>query len=335
MGAGTNVQQKLIAIHHTDCPWRPADLAQREGRIVRQGNENPEVDIFTYVTEQTFDAYLYQLVENKQKFIGQIMTSKSPVRSAEDVDEQALSYAEIKALATGNPYIKEKMDLDVAVSRLKLLKQNHLSQRYALEDKLIKFYPQEIHRLEQTIEKAKIDIQTAKDGTHLNADGFSPMIIQGTTFTEKKDAGTAILAECKAMTSPEPKTIGSYRGFNMELSFDSFEKQYVLTLVGKLKYAVPLGTDIIGNITRIDNRIDGIPERLSDTKARLENTIIQQKNAKEQAEKPFSQEEELKEKSARLAEINALLDMDHRDNEVVEGEVGEEALISKSKVVVR
>lgn len=295
-------------------------MAQREGRIVRQGNENPEVDIFTYVTEQTFDAYLYQLVENKQKFIGQIMTSKSPVRSAEDVDEQALSYAEIKALATGNPYIKEKMDLDVAVSKLKLLKQNHLSQRYALEDKLIKFYPQEIRRLEQTIEKAKLDIQTSKNKTQTNEDNFSPMIIQGATFTEKKAAGSAILAECKAMTSPEPKIIGSYRGFNMELSFDSFEKQYVLTLVGKLKYAVPLGTDIIGNITRIDNRIDGIPERLSDTKARLENTIIQQKNAKEQAEKPFPQEEELKEKSARLAEVNALLDMDHKDVEIADSE---------------
>lgn len=335
MGAGTNVQQKLIAIHHTDCPWRPADLAQREGRIVRQGNENPEVDIFTYVTEQTFDAYLYQLVENKQKFIGQIMTSKSPVRSAEDVDEQALSYAEIKALATGNPYIKEKMDLDVAVSKLKLLKQNHLSQRYALEDKLIKFYPQEIRRLEQTIEKAKLDIQTVKDKTFPNEDGFSPMVIQGTTFTEKKDAGSSILAECKAMTSPEPKIIGSYRGFNMELSFDSFEKQYVLTLVGELKYPVPLGTDIVGNITRIDNRIDGIPERLSDTKARLENTIIQQKNAKEQAEKPFPQEEELTEKTKRLAEVNALLDMDHKDSEIIDGEISDNVIERNDRETVR
>lgn len=248
------------------------------------------------------------------------MTSKSPVRSAEDVDEQALSYAEIKALATGNPYIKEKMDLDVAVSKLKLLKQNHLSQKYTLEDKLIKFYPQEIRRLETTIENAKLDIQTFKDKTQTNEDNFSPMIIQGTTFTEKKDAGSAILAECKAMTSPESKTIGSYRGFNMELSFDSFEKQYVLTLVGKLKYPVPLGTDIIGNITRIDNHIDSIPERLFDAKARLENTIIQQKNAKEQAEKPFPLEEELKEKSARLAELNSLLDMDHKDVEIADTE---------------
>lgn len=320
MGAGTNVQQKLIAIHHTDCPWRPADLQQREGRIIRQGNENPEVEIYSYVTEETFDAYLYQLVENKQKFIGQIMTSKSPVRSAEDVDEQALSYAEIKALATGNPYIKEKMDLDVAVTKLKLLKQNHLSQQYALEDKLIKFYPQEIRRLEAAIEKAKTDIQTAKNKTLPNEDGFSSMTIQGLTFTEKKGAGSAILAECKVMTSPDPKVIGSYRGFDMELSFNTFEKQYVLTLVGGLKYPVPLGTDAIGNITRIDNRIADIPNVLSDAEARLENTNLQQKNAKEQAEKPFPQEEELKEKSKRLAEINALLDMDHRDSEIVEGE---------------
>ncbi len=294
---------------------------QREGRIIRQGNENPTVEIYTYVTKETFDAYLYQLVENKQKFIGQIMTSKSPVRSAEDVDEQALSYAEIKALATGHPYIKEKMDLDVAVSKLKLLKQNHLSQKYTLEDNLIKFYPQEIRRLENVINGAKIDIQTSKGKTFPNADGFSPMVIQGITYTDKKAAGSAILSECKAMTSAEPKTIGSYRGFGMELSFNSFEKQYELTLVGALRYMTPLGSDIIGNITRIDNRIADIPERLSGAKERLENTLIQQKNAKEQAEKPFPQEEELKEKSARLAELNSLLDMDHKENEIADSEV--------------
>ena len=219
MGAGTNVQQKLIAIHHTDCPWRPADLQQREGRIIRQGNENSEVNIYSYVTEETFDAYLYQLVENKQKFIGQIMTSKSPVRSAEDVDEQALSYAEIKALATGNPYIKEKMDLDVAVSKLKLLKQNHLSQKYALEDKIIKFYPQEIKRFEERIDGYNSDIERVKNNTILNDDGFSDMVIEDVSYSEKKAAGTAILAACKAMTSPEPKEIGSYRGFKLELSF--------------------------------------------------------------------------------------------------------------------
>ncbi|MGN1050860.1 MAG: helicase-related protein, partial [Acutalibacteraceae bacterium] len=320
MGAGTNVQQKLIAIHHTDCPWRPADLQQREGRIVRQGNENPEVEIYSYVTEQTFDAYLYQLVENKQKFIGQIMTSKSPVRSAEDVDEQALSYAEIKALATGNPYIKEKMDLDVAVSKLKLLKQNHLSQRYSLEDKIIKFYPQEIKRYEERIEGYKSDIERAKENTFPNADNFSKMVIEDVAYDEKKGAGSAILEACKAMTSPDPKSIGSYRGFTMELSFDSFSKEYVLTLVGSLRHSTPLGADVFGNITRLDNLIASFPERLSACEERLADTRIQLENAKTEVERPFPQEQELSDKTARLAELNALLNMDHTENEIVEGE---------------
>ena len=320
MGAGTNVQQKLIAIHHTDCPWRPADLQQREGRIIRQGNENPEVNIYSYVTEETFDAYLYQLVENKQKFIGQIMTSKSPVRSAEDVDEQALSYAEIKALATGNPYIKEKMDLDVAVSKLKLLKQNHLSQKYALEDKIIKFYPQEIKRFEERIDGYNSDIERAKNNTILNNDGFSDMVIEDVSYSEKKAAGTAILAACKAMTSPEPKEIGSYRGFKLELSFETFEKQYVLTLVGSLRHSVPLGADIFGNISRIDNMISSLPDKMADCKERLANTKNQLKNAKAEVERPFPQEEELSQKMERLAELNALLDMDHKDSEIVEDE---------------
>lgn len=320
MGAGTNVQQKLIAIHHTDCPWRPADLQQREGRIVRQGNENPEVEIYSYVTEQTFDAYLYQLVENKQKFIGQIMTSKSPVRSAEDVDEQALSYAEIKALATGNPYIKEKMDLDVAVSKLKLLKQNHLSQRYSLEDRIIKFYPQQIKQGEERIAGYNADIERAKENTFLNADNFSPMVVEDVTYDEKKGAGSAILVACKAMTSPDPKQIGSYRGFNMELSFNSFEKKYVLTLVGSLRHSVSLGADIYGNITRLDNLIASFPERLSACEERLADTKTQLENAKTEVERPFPQEQELSEKTARLAELNALLDMDHTENEIVEGE---------------
>ena len=226
MGAGTNVQQKLIALHHLDCPWRPADLQQREGRIVRQGNENPEVEIYSYVTENTFDAYLYQLVESKQKFIGQIMTSKSPVRSAEDVDEQALSYAEIKALATGNPHIKEKMDLDIDVSRLKLLKANHLSQRYALEDQLIKELPQKLRSLEERIRGYEADRVRLTENTQPNADGFSPMVIQGKHYAEKKDAGAALLAACKAMTSPEAVPLGQYRGFAMELSFDSFSREF-------------------------------------------------------------------------------------------------------------
>ncbi len=329
MGAGTNVQQKLIAIHHTDCPWRPADLQQREGRIVRQGNENPEVEIYSYVTEQTFDAYLYQLVENKQKFIGQIMTSKSPVRSAEDVDEQALSYAEIKALATGNPYIKEKMDLDVAVSKLKLLKQNHLSQRYSLEDRIIKFYPQQIKQGEERIAGYNADIQRAKENTFLNADNFSPMIVEDVTYDEKKGAGSAILVACKAMTSPEPKAIGSYRGFNMELSFNSFEKEYVLTLVGSLRHSVSLGADIYGNITRLDNLISSMPDKLKVCEERLADTKVQLENAKAEVERPFPQEEELSQKMERLAELNALLDMDHRDNEIVDGEILEESLERK------
>ena len=320
MGAGTNVQQKLIAIHHTDCPWRPADLQQREGRIVRQGNENPEVEIYSYVTEQTFDAYLYQLVENKQKFIGQIMTSKSPVRSAEDVDEQALSYAEIKALATGNPYIKEKMDLDVAVSKLKLLKQNHLSQRYSLEDRIIKFYPQQIKQGEERIAGYNADIERAKENTFLNADNFSPMAVEDVTYDEKKGAGSAILSACQAMTSPEPKLIGSYRGFNMELSFNSFEKEYVLTLVGSLRHSVSLGADIYGNITRLDNLISSMPDKLKACEERLADTNVQLENAKAEVERPFPQEEELSQKMERLAELNALLDMDHKDNEIVDGE---------------
>ena len=320
MGAGTNVQQKLIAIHHTDCPWRPADLQQREGRIIRQGNENPEVNIYSYVTEETFDAYLYQLVENKQKFIGQIMTSKSPVRSAEDVDEQALSYAEIKALATGNPYIKEKMDLDVAVSKLKLLKQNHLSQKYALEDKIIKFYPQEIKRFEERIDGYNSDIERVKNNTVLNDDGFSDMVIEDVSYPEKKAAGTAILAACKAMTSPEPKEIGSYRGFKLELSFETFEKQYVLTLVGSLRHSVPLGADIFGNISRIDNMISSLPDKMVGCKERLADTKNQLENAKAEVERPFPQEEELSKKNERLAELNALLDMNHTENEIADGE---------------
>ena len=324
MGAGTNVQQKLIAIHHTDCPWRPADLQQREGRIVRQGNENPEVEIYSYVTEQTFDAYLYQLVENKQKFIGQIMTSKSPVRSAEDVDEQALSYAEIKALATGNPYIKEKMDLDVAVSKLKLLKQNHLSQRYSLEDMIIKYYPQRIKEGEERIAGYNADIERAKENTFLNADNFSPMIVEDVTYDEKKGAGSAILVACKAMTSPDPKVIGSYRGFNMELSFNSFEKEYVLTLVGSLRHSVSLGADIYGNITRLDNLISSMPDKLKACEERLADTKVQLENAKAEVERPFPQEEELSQKMERLAELNALLDMDHHDNEIVDGEIEQE-----------
>ena len=324
MGAGTNVQKKLIALHHLDCPWRPADLQQREGRIIRQGNDNPEVEIYTYVTENTFDSYLYQLVESKQKFIGQIMTSKSPVRSAEDVDEQALSYAEIKALCTGNPYIKEKMDLDIDVARLKLLKANHLSQHYALEDKILKDIPKKIASLEQRIAGFKVDISHAEAYTHPNEDGFSPMIIQGKIYTDKKAAGTEILAVCKKMTSPNPIPLGSYRGFDMELSFDPVVREYMITLKNELRHTTPLGTDIFGNIQRLDNLISSFPEKQKACENQLENERVQLENAKEELDKPFVHEEELKTKSARLAELNAMLDLNKNDNEIVDGERDEE-----------
>lgn len=324
MGAGTNVQTKLVALHHLDCPWRPSDLQQREGRIIRQGNENPEVDIYTYVTENTFDSYLYQLVEGKQKFIGQIMTSKSPVRSAEDIDETALSYAEIKALCAGNPHIKEKMDLDIDVSRLKLLKANHLSQRYALEDQIIKEFPQKIKSLEQRIEGYKADMVQLAQNTLPNEDGFSSMIMAGGTVTDKKAAGEAIIGLCKSMTNPDPIHIGEYRGFDMELFFDSFSREYKITLKHELRHTVTLGTDIFGNIQRLDNALNSFQEKLTACEAQLENTKVQLENAKLEVQKPFPQEDELKTKTARLNELNAMLNLDKRENEIVDGERAEE-----------
>lgn len=324
MGAGTNVQTKLAALHHLDCPWRPSDLQQREGRIIRQGNENKEVDIYTYVTENTFDSYLYQLVESKQKFIGQIMTSKSPVRSAEDIDETALSYAEIKALCAGDPRIKEKMDLDIDVSRLKLLKANHLSQRYSLEDQILKEFPQKIKSLEQRIEGYRADIDQRKRNTEPNEDGFSPMFMPGGTVREKKAAGDAILGLCKSMTSPDPIPIGQYRGFDMELSFDTFSREYKITLIHQLRHTVTLGTDIFGNIQRLDNTLSSFEERMAACAEQLENTRVQLENAKAEVQKPFSQEEELKAKSERLNELNAMLNLDKRENEIVDGERADE-----------
>lgn len=324
MGAGTNVQTKLAALHHLDCPWRPSDLQQREGRIIRQGNENKEVDIYTYVTENTFDSYLYQLVESKQKFIGQIMTSKSPVRSAEDIDETALSYAEIKALCAGNPHIKEKMDLDIDVSRLKLLKANHLSQRYSLEDQILKEFPQRIRSLEQRIEGYQADIDQRKRNTEPNEDGFSPMIMPGGTVREKKAAGDAILGLCKSMTSPDPIPIGQYRGFDMELSFDTFSREYKITLIHQLRHTVTLGTDIFGNIQRLDNTLGAFEERMAACVEQLENTRVQLENAKVEVQKPFPQEEELAAKTARLNELNALLNLDKAENEIVDGERADE-----------
>lgn len=323
MGAGTNVQKKLIALHHVDCPWRPSDLQQREGRIIRQGNENPEVEIYTYVTENTFDSYLYQMVEGKQKFIGQVMTSKAPARSAEDIDETALSYAEVKALCTGNPYIKEKMDLDIGVQRLKMLKASHLSQRYALEDKIAKVFPDQIAALEQKISGYRSDIERRETQTLPNEDGFSPMEVEETTYIEKKAAGSALLAAAHNMTSPDAIPIGTYRGFAMILSFDTFAKEYRLNLKGQLSHTVPLGADLFGNIQRIDNMLAGLESDLQQCEAQLDNAQVQLTNAKTAVVKPFPQEDELKTKLARLDELNILLNLDKRENEIVDGEPDE------------
>ena len=317
MGAGTNVQKRLIAEHHLDIPWRPSDIEQREGRILRQGNENSKVDIFRYVTENTFDSYMWQTIESKQKFISQIMTSKSPVRSCEDVDETALSYAEIKALATGNPYIREKMDLEIEVSRLKLVKANYLSQKYMLEDSLLKHYPKEIRLTQERINGYEADI--ALYGRHKSED-FPGMLLYGTHYEEKKEAGTAILEACKAMTSPEPKEVGSYRGFTLLLSYDIVAKVFRMTLRGELSHTVELGSDIHGNIQRMENVLESLPSRLSAYEKALATLKEQMDNAKAEVEKPFEQEQELSEKAARLAELDALLNMDKRENAALDAE---------------
>ena len=323
MGAGTNVQDKLIALHDVDCPWRPSDLEQRSGRIVRQGNENPQVDIYRYVTEQTFDAYLYQLVEGKQKFASQIMTSKSPVRSAEDIDETALSYAEIKMLATGNPYIKEKMDLDIQVQKLKMLKSNFLSEKYGLEDKVIKFYPQQIAYLKSRVEGLTKDVETAKSHPKPIDEQPLGMMVSGVSYSEKAEAGQAIINACKSMNSPNAIPLGEYRGFQMELYFDTVQRNYVVKLKGETSRDVPLGDDSHGNIVRIDNGIERFEEALADTKNSLENTEKQFETAKQEIEKPFAKEEELRAKTARLDELNILLNMDKKENEIVGGEPDE------------
>lgn len=323
MGAGTNVQNKLIALHDIDCPWRPSDLEQRSGRIIRQGNENPDVEIYRYVTEETFDAYLYQLVEGKQKFAAQIMTSKSPVRTAEDIDDTALSYAEIKMLATGNPYIKEKMDMDIQVNKLKMLKSYYLSQKYDLEDKIIKFYPQEIALQTARIKGLKADLEIQK--THpKEIDGkFVGMTIQGTEYKDKAEAGKAIIEFCKTKTNADTEILGEYRGFKMEIEFNQYERAYVVTLRENSSYHITLGTDIHGNITRLDNAIDGIESRLDKAEEQLANTQAQLETAKVEVEKPFAQEDELQQKMARLTELNALLDMNQGDVPIVGGEPDE------------
>lgn len=334
MGAGTNVQERLIASHDIDCPWRPSDLEQRAGRIIRQGNSNPEVHIYRYVTENTFDAYLYQLVETKQKFVGQVMTSKTPVRSIEDVDEAALSYAEIKMLATGNPHIKEKMDLDIQVQNLKMLQSNYFAEKYDLEDKVTKEFPQDIARYKAQIKALEIDIKTAAEHPKAVDDSFSGMVINGVNYTEKKDAGKAILQIMKSIKSKtETYPVGSYRGFDMELYIAlGLGATYILAIKGAMTHKVELGTDTFGNITRIDNCIDHLAGDLEKAKNNLAETEKQLETAKENLKEPFSREQELQEKQARLNELNALLNVDKTDNEIIDEEPDEEEKSSKDRV---
>ena len=307
-------------------------MEQRAGRIIRQGNTNPDVHIVRYVTKDTFDSYMWQLVENKQKFISQIMTSKSPVRSAEDIDETALSYAEIKALATGNPHIKEKMDLDTQVAKLKVIKASFMSVKYELEDKVIKYYPREIAELAGQIKGFESDIAIVAQYPK-QEDKFYPMTIEGLTYFEKEKAGIALLERCKQMTAPEPIPIGDYRGFSMDLSFDTFSKTFYVTLKGSLSHKVELGTDIFGNLQRIDNALEGLPKRLEITKENFEETKKQFELAKVESQKEFPQESELQEKIKRLAEVDALLNMDKKDREGAELGEPDDGEMPQKKVV--
>ena len=320
MGAGTNVQDRLIAIHNLDCPWRPSDLEQRQGRIERQGNMFPEVEVYRYVTEQTFDAYLYQLVESKQKFISQIMTSKSPVRSAEDVDEVALSFAEVKMLATGDARFKEKMDLDIQVSKLRVLKQSYLSEHYDLEDRALKYYPQTIKEYEERIAGYENDAALAEQHKPQGEDKFCPMTLKGVTYTEKADAGEMLLAICKDYPMSAPTEIGSYRGFRMEIYYDTVNAHYCMYLCGKAKHKVDLGADALGNLTRIENELSKLPARLEAAKTKKAETIAQLETAKEEIKKPFAFEDELKEKTERLNALNIELNLNEKDTSVMDTE---------------
>ena len=320
MGAGTNVQDRLIAIHNLDCPWRPSDLEQRQGRIERQGNMFPEVEVYRYVTEQTFDAYLYQLVESKQKFISQIMTSKSPVRSAEDVDEVALSFAEVKMLATGDARFKEKMDLDIQVSKLRVLKQSYLSEHYDLEDRVLKYYPQTIKEYEERIAGYENDAALAEQHKPQGEDKFCPMTLKGVTYTEKADAGEMLLAICKDYPMSAPTEIGSYRGFRMEIYYDTVNAHYCMNLCGKAKHKVDLGADALGNLTRIENELSKLPARLEAAKTKKAETIVQLETAKEEIKKPFAFEDELKEKTERLNALNIELNLNEKDTSVMDTE---------------
>ena len=323
MGAGTNVQTLLVAVHHLDVGWRPSDMTQRNGRIIRQGNQNKQVYVYNYVTESTFDAYLYQTLENKQRFISQIMTSKSPVRSCEDVDEQALSYAEIKALCAGNPLIKEKMDLDVQVAKLKVLKADHQSQKFRLQDKLLTKFPADIQEMNAHIAGLKADAQLAAAHPQ-GKEEFCGMVIKGVTYDEKKTAGERLVLACSELPNAEEKVIGSYRGFGLSLRFDAFRTEYQALLKGQRKYTVPLGNDPLGNITRLDNSLNNFPERITAAENELTTLHQQQAAAQIEVEKPFPQEEELAEKSARLAELNAQLDVDEKNHEPEQDEEEQE-----------
>ena len=320
MGAGTNVQDRLIAIHNLDCPWRPSDLEQRQGRIERQGNMFPEVEVYRYVTEQTFDAYLYQLVESKQKFISQIMTSKSPVRSAEDVDEVALSFAEVKMLATGDARFKEKMDLDIQVSKLRVLKQSYLSEHYDLEDRVLKYYPQTIKEYEERIAGYENDAALAEQHKPQGEDKFCPMTLKGVTYTEKADAGEMLLAICKDYPMSAATEIGSYRGFRIEIYYDTVNAHYCMNLCGKAKHKVDLGSDALGNLTRIENELSKLPARLEAAKTKKAETIAQLEIAKEEIKKPFAFEDELKEKTERLNALNIELNLNEKDTSVMDTE---------------
>ena len=320
MGAGTNVQDRLIAIHNLDCPWRPSDLEQRQGRIERQGNMFSEVEVYRYVTEQTFDAYLYQLVESKQKFISQIMTSKSPVRSAEDVDEVALSFAEVKMLATGDARFKEKMDLDIQVSKLRVLKQSYLSEHYDLEDRVLKYYPQTIKEYEGRIAGYENDVALAEQHKPQGEDKFCPMTLKGVTYTEKADAGEMLLAICKDYPMSAPTEIGSYRGFRMEIYYDTVNAHYCMNLCGKAKHKMDLGADALGNLTRIENELSKLPARLEAAKTKKAETIAQLETAKEEIKKPFAFEDELKEKTERLNALNIELNLNEKDTSVMDTE---------------
>ena len=318
MGAGTNVQDKLIALHHLDVPWRPSDIEQQEGRILRQGNQNPKVKIFRYVTEGTFDSYSWQVIENKQKFIGQIMTSKSPVRSCEDIDESALSYAEVKALATGNPYIKEKMDLDIQVSKLKLLKANHASQIYRLEDNITKHYPQRIADLTERAEGMEKDMARLQQNLPSDKDEFRAKV-GGTIYTDKKEAGTAIINMCREIQSlREPVQVGSYFGFDMVIFHDHFSQRFIMNLQGAASHKLELGPDPLGNIVRMNHALELMPKQLEEIQTKLDTTKRQLESAKQEVTKPFAQERELKEKLERLTALNTLLNMDEKGEEVVQ-----------------